>query len=301
MSHYFTYTPLVPNSVARATDINVRFQGVASAFEKLPDPTLIAEDRATFAVDTGTANSIIVAPSVAPTAYNTGLRIRTRAAAANTGATTINVSGLGVKQILRSDGTALETGDILAGQVVDLTYDGTNFRLAMAFAAMSAAGIKAKIGEAGDIVVNGALAATQRLSISASGNAQGVAFFGSLNINSWAIYVSGSGLANVGPRANLTSPTGSLVTDHAIRSLVGTGNGGHGWTWERVTDAGTAPVIVAELRQSDGAFRTTGRVFAPDISLSGLVDATSDVAAAAAGVPINGVYRNGSALMIRVA
>lgn len=35
-------------------------------------------------------------------------------------------------------------------------------------------------------------------------------------------------------------------------------------------------------------------------SLIGLQDAANDAAAAAAGVPVDGVYRNGSVLMIRV-
>lgn len=37
------------------------------------------------------------------------------------------------------------------------------------------------------------------------------------------------------------------------------------------------------------------------LTLNGLVNATDDAAAAAAGVPVNGLYRNGSVLMIRVA
>lgn len=157
MNSFFSYTPLAANSVARASDINVRFNGVVTAFDKLPDPELLSEDRATFAVDTGAANALVVAPSVALTAYNTGLRIRTQAVARNTGATTINVSGLGVKQIVRADGTALQAGDITAGQVVDLTYDGTAFRLAMAFAELSPAGVATKLAAAGTVTINGNL------------------------------------------------------------------------------------------------------------------------------------------------
>lgn len=160
MSDYFTYSPLTPATVARAADINTRFNGVSAGFDLLPPPSYIAEDRSTYSVDTGVANAYIATPPTAITAYNAGLRVRLKAANANTGASTVNVSGLGVKQIVRSDGSALQAGDIVAGQILDLTYDGTAFRLAMAFAEMSPAGVAAKIAAAGAITVNGNLGAS---------------------------------------------------------------------------------------------------------------------------------------------
>ena len=160
MSVYFTYSPLTAATVARAADINSRFNGVSAGFDMLPAPSFISEDRVTYSVDTGTANAHIATPGIPVTAYNAGLRIRLKAANANTGAATVNVSGLGVKNILRSDGTALQSGDIKANQILDLTYDGTNFQLSMAFAEMSAAGVATKISQAGNITVNGSLTAT---------------------------------------------------------------------------------------------------------------------------------------------
>jgi hypothetical protein len=157
MSDYFTYTPLTANTVARAADVNARFQGVAAGFDLLPPPQYITEDRLTYATDTGLANAYIANPTIPITAYNTGLHIVVQAINANTGASTVNVSGLGVKQIVRADGTPLQAGDIAAGQVLDMTYDGAAFRLAMAFADISPAGVAAKIALAGNIVVNGNL------------------------------------------------------------------------------------------------------------------------------------------------
>lgn len=40
---------------------------------------------------------------------------------------------------------------------------------------------------------------------------------------------------------------------------------------------------------------------APPANIAGLANAANDAAAAAAGVPITGMYRNGSVLMVRVA
>lgn len=50
----------------------------------------------------------------------------------NTGAATVNVNGLGVKNIVNSAGASLAAGDLQAGQSVKLQYDGTNFVLQLA-------------------------------------------------------------------------------------------------------------------------------------------------------------------------
>lgn len=149
MSDYFTYTNLTPNTVARAADVNSRFAGVSAGFDLLPPPAYLRDDRLTYSVDTGTANALVATPAIAITAYTAGLHIVLKAANANTGATTINVSSLGVKSVKRADGSALQTGDIVVGQILDLTYDGTDFRLSMAFADLSPAGVVAKLQAAG--------------------------------------------------------------------------------------------------------------------------------------------------------
>lgn len=48
---------------------------------------------------------------------------------ANTGASTLNLNGLGAIPIKKSVSTALASGDILAGQILCLAYDGTNFQI----------------------------------------------------------------------------------------------------------------------------------------------------------------------------
>lgn len=77
---------------------------------------------------TGTdAYAITVSPAI--TAYASGQRFRFLTDVANTGACTLNVSGLGAKTIkkLRDQDTA--TGDIEATQIVEVVYDGTNFQM----------------------------------------------------------------------------------------------------------------------------------------------------------------------------
>jgi hypothetical protein len=52
-----------------------------------------------------------------------------RAGQTNTGAATININGLGAKAIRKSGVQALASGEIVAGQVVTLAYDGSVFQV----------------------------------------------------------------------------------------------------------------------------------------------------------------------------
>lgn len=82
-----------------------------------------------YAVDSGSANVYVITPSPALTAYTTGQVVTFQATNANTGASTINISGLGVKSIKKDGASALIGNEILANQIIVLQYDGTNFQL----------------------------------------------------------------------------------------------------------------------------------------------------------------------------
>jgi hypothetical protein len=82
-----------------------------------------------YAADTGEANAYAIALSPALTAYITGMPICFKAGNANTGASTIDVNGLGAKAIKKNGSDDLAVGDILAGQIVTVIYDGTNFQV----------------------------------------------------------------------------------------------------------------------------------------------------------------------------
>jgi hypothetical protein len=70
-------------------------------------------------------------PSGVPViAYAPGLLLLVQVANTITSTTpTINVNTLGAKTIVNADGSALIAGQITAGTLVELVYDGTNFRL----------------------------------------------------------------------------------------------------------------------------------------------------------------------------
>ncbi len=82
-----------------------------------------------FGADGGSTDSYAITLSPVPASLTTGLTIVAKFNTANTGAATIDVNSLGAKAIKKNGSSALVTGDILAGQISMLVYDGTNFQL----------------------------------------------------------------------------------------------------------------------------------------------------------------------------
>jgi hypothetical protein len=116
----------------RAEDVNAAFDEVSAGFEKMPTPTQMWGGSQNYSADTGSANTHVVSVAATHlTGYYAGMKVKFKAANTNTGAATLNVNSLGAKAIVRPDGaTALTAGAIVAGQMVEATYDGTNFQMA---------------------------------------------------------------------------------------------------------------------------------------------------------------------------
>jgi len=81
------------------------------------------------ATDTGAANAYAAAPVPAITAYATGQVVTLKPANANTGASTLAVSGLTAKNIKLLDGGNPASGALVTTGIYHLVYDGTNFVL----------------------------------------------------------------------------------------------------------------------------------------------------------------------------
>jgi hypothetical protein len=129
MAAYYTPgTPATANTLARAESMATEFITIQSAFNKIPEQVSLEQDRAAYALDTGAADAYVVTMPSTWTAYTTGAKLQMKAVNVNTGASTINVDGLGVKTITRFNGDALAAGDIPAGSIMEYLYDGTNFQ-----------------------------------------------------------------------------------------------------------------------------------------------------------------------------
>jgi hypothetical protein len=89
----------------------------------------------TYAVATGTANAIAAALAPAPAALTTGMSIRVKITTTNTGAATLNLNASGAVAI-QNAGAALTGGELVSGQIVRFTYDGSVWQagLSLAFA-----------------------------------------------------------------------------------------------------------------------------------------------------------------------
>lgn len=82
-----------------------------------------------YGVDSGSNDAYAVSLDPAVTSYAAGLAVRFKANTVNTGPATLNVNGLGAKTIRKFFNQDLASGDIPAGGIVTVVYDGTNFQL----------------------------------------------------------------------------------------------------------------------------------------------------------------------------
>lgn len=97
----------------------------------------------------GTANAIaLTLPAIVElTTYIKGNRFSFLATSANTGATTININGVGAVAVLKTGGVPLTAGSIVAGGVYDVYYDGKNFQLTAGAGFASAEATDAEVTE----------------------------------------------------------------------------------------------------------------------------------------------------------
>lgn len=77
----------------------------------------------------GTANVIALAPTPPITAYAAGQMFRFIIGATNTSSVTVAVSNLAACAIVKLDGSPLQAGDLLVGNIALIVYDGTQFVL----------------------------------------------------------------------------------------------------------------------------------------------------------------------------
>lgn len=106
--------------------------GVTAGGIKIPKAADLITNYFTAATAGGSANALTLDLPVNAAAYTQNMIVRFKAANTNTGAATIDVDGLGAKNIYKISGGAigaLSAGDIIAGGMYELAYDGTQFQL----------------------------------------------------------------------------------------------------------------------------------------------------------------------------
>lgn len=127
---YFNAATLLTRlSKARSGVVNTILESIAAGFDLLPGKDALNQGRVTYVADSGAADAYVVTLSPVPASYVAGLRITMKATNVNTGASTLNVNSLGARSIKGGDGNDPAAGDIPAGGIVEMVYDGTNFVL----------------------------------------------------------------------------------------------------------------------------------------------------------------------------
>ena len=108
---------------------DLRYDGTNYLLLNRNEPKRIQNESFNYLLETGAADAYVATIVPAVTAYVAGQRFSLKIATANTGASTLNINGLGAQAIKRIDGSALVATDLIAGMVADFRYDGTNFQL----------------------------------------------------------------------------------------------------------------------------------------------------------------------------
>lgn len=121
---FFNFTSaLVRKTRARAEALNAIFTLIQTGFGYLPSKARIYESRIVYCGDaTGPANAYVVTPPYAVTLTD-GAHVRFRVPATNTGASTVNVYGLGVLALVNYAGAALAAGAAATDTIVDAVYN----------------------------------------------------------------------------------------------------------------------------------------------------------------------------------
>lgn len=102
-------------------------QAIAQAYLDIEE--LKSAEMVYFGDDAGANDSYAVTVTNFPAAYAIGQRVVFQANTLNTGPATLNVNGLGAITIKKDYNQDLADGDIYANEIVDVTYDGTNFQI----------------------------------------------------------------------------------------------------------------------------------------------------------------------------
>lgn len=176
----------------------------------------IQQQTSNYAAGGGTANAHTATYTPAVSSHITGMPLRFKAANSNSGATTFN-PGAGVKNLIGRDGGALVGGEILAGAIYEVQYDGTAYQLM------------------GEVVASTTRSGRSRFSTSAE------AIAGSLT----TVGVTPAGLAAVLQQGPSNWEASNLI----IRNNAGTPNTQIDYSMDRVTllNANGLPLTLANL------------------------------------------------------
>jgi hypothetical protein len=254
---YFAHENLDSFTTARAADVNAIGQAVEAAFDLLPSPAIMRRRNIDTVAAGGSADTITVTSGYSIPAYVLGQQVSFVASADNTGPVTINLDGLGAKQVVSADGSPLAAGDILDGRIYELRYDGAAFQM------LAGSG-----GSGGSEATEAAIAAAAAASASATA-AQGYAAAAQGSAATAAGYV---GSLDASVAAAEAAEAGALAAQAAAEAAADAAEGAlDGSNYIRKTGGGAQNIDNA--LDVDGTLSQNGT----PVSLAGHTHAISDV------------------------
>lgn len=129
-------TALLAGDIVSGTQYTFRYYSSSDNFLLVAG---IAEN-AYYGQTTGSANAYVLTPATALGALKNGTRVIFEANFSNTGAATLNVSGLGAIDLNRADDTALSANDIISGTTYSAVYESSTNAWLVLTTAYSSAG-----------------------------------------------------------------------------------------------------------------------------------------------------------------
>jgi hypothetical protein len=184
---------------ARASSVNTLSAGVEAAFDLLPPPDVLEKVAKPAVVAGGTANALIITNADPVTGYGLGQKIAFKASQTNSAATTVNVDGVGVKNLLRPDGSNLVAADLTTGRMYEATFDGTSFQLHTNLLDLSVDGVGSYIAQisAAATAASASAAAASTSASAASTSASNASASATAAANSAATFTAASLLASI--------------------------------------------------------------------------------------------------------
>jgi hypothetical protein len=137
------------------------YHGGAFRLQDYPSVADVQRSRFETLSNVGGTNTIVGDLTPALTSYESGLRVRFKAANSNTAAATLNVNGLGAKAV-QYNNAALASGEVAQNLYHDAVYDGTQFQLLNPALSASTRTLPAQVGQVqdGDYIWLGTTAGT---------------------------------------------------------------------------------------------------------------------------------------------
>ena len=179
---YYALQTWTKNTLARAENNQSLSAAIVAAFDKVPAQLDLEKGLVGYKATAGAADVYTVTSTYPIVAYTEGHHARLKIHATNTGASTVNFDTLGAKSIKLPDGSNPAAGDLLLDAILDITYDGTNYKMntvlssATAAAASATAAAADAVSTAADVVsTNADVVSTNADVVTAAASAEAAA------------------------------------------------------------------------------------------------------------------------------